>query len=97
MDTYRAFLAIAISFVILLGYQYFFVGFDQPAEVAQQEQPAEQATETQQNQAQSQEQAQEVIAPAPIVAPPPVQYAREPKDITVDTALYTAVISEDVV
>jgi len=95
MDTYRAFLAIAISFVILLGYQYFFVGFDQPAEVAQQEQPAEQATETQQNQAQSQEQAQEVIAPAPIVAPPPVQYAREPKDITVDTALYTAVISED--
>jgi len=95
MDTYRAFLAIAISFVILLGYQYFFVGFDQPAEVAQQEQPAEQATQTQQNQAQSQEQAQEVIAPSPIVAPPPVQYAREPKDIIVNTSLYTAVISED--
>ncbi len=27
MDTYRAFLAIVISFVILIGYQYFFVGF----------------------------------------------------------------------
>jgi len=27
MDTYRAFVAIIISFVILLGYQYLFVGF----------------------------------------------------------------------
>ena len=26
MDMYRAFLAILISFVILLGYQYFFIG-----------------------------------------------------------------------
>ncbi len=33
MDTYRAFLAIIISFVILLGYQYFFVGFEQPVVV----------------------------------------------------------------
>ena len=43
MDTYRAFVAIIISFVILLGYQYFFVGFGNksPAPVEQtQQQPA---------------------------------------------------------
>jgi tetrahydromethanopterin S-methyltransferase subunit D len=27
MDIYRTFLAIIISFLILIGYQYFFVGF----------------------------------------------------------------------
>ena len=41
MDMYRAFLAILISFVILLGYQYFFIGPIEP-EPAQTvtEQPA---------------------------------------------------------
>jgi YidC/Oxa1 family membrane protein insertase len=46
MDTYRAFLAIIISFVILLGYQYFFVGFEQPVAVNETvEQSREQASQ----------------------------------------------------
>lgn len=95
MDTYRAFLAIIISFVILLGYQYFFVGFEQPVAV----------NETAQ---QSREQASQ---PAPVQAPavsgvdqtttagsavsPAVAYDRMPNDVTIDTDLYTAVLSED--
>jgi YidC/Oxa1 family membrane protein insertase len=95
MDTYRAFLAIIISFVILLGYQYFFVGFEQPVAV----------NETAQ---QSREQASQ---PAPVSAPavstvdqtttagsatsPAVAYDRMPNDVTIDTDLYTAVLSED--
>lgn len=94
MDTYRAFLAIIISFVILLGYQYFFVGFDRPpavnettaqspgqtAQPAPAQQPAPSAT------------AQSVagVGPAPAVA-----YDRTPKDIIIDTDLYTATLSED--
>lgn len=90
MDTYRAFLAIAISFVILLGYQYFFVGFEKPAEVQQPDQAVEQTTGAQEQPAQP---APEVAAPS-IPVPPPVTYDREPREITVDTDLYTAVVSE---
>ncbi|TKB12217.1 membrane protein insertase YidC [Desulforhopalus sp. IMCC35007] len=93
MDTYRAFLAIIISFVILVGYQYFFVGFDQPAPVE------EQTTQT----ATSQTTAAEPVAsaPAPVAAPslnPPVKavsYDREPKNISIETELYRATLSED--
>ena len=92
MDTYRAFLAIIISFVILLGYQYFFVGFEQPAPVETTVQPAAQpgAVETQQ--------APAVVAAAqsPAVAPlPAVTYDRKPQDIIIATDLYTATLSED--
>ena len=94
MDTYRAFVAIIISFVILLGYQYFFVGFGNksPAPVEQtQEQPA-------------------VVAPgktadtAPaLTAPPagataavvPVKPDRPAREIIVETELYKAIITED--
>ena len=96
MDTYRAFLAIIISFVILLGYQYFFVGFDKPVPVSEKtEQSAEQ---TAQPAATPSEQKPAVATPAqaPAAAPlPAVAYDRKPKDITVDTDLYTATISED--
>lgn len=92
MDTYRAFLAIIISFVILLGYQYFFVGFDKPQAPVQQ--PVEQQVATVPEKT--------ATAPAEITAPQPgqksdaapVEYDRPAREITVDTDLYTAVITE---
>lgn len=97
MDTYRAFLAIIISFVILVGYQYLFVGFDQPPVEEQTEQ-----TTTQQNASNALETAQGDIAPA-VQQPAPqivqqaqvVQYDRDPKEVKIDTDLYTATLSED--
>lgn len=94
MDSYRAFLAIIISFVILLGYQYFFVGFEQPAKVVQNQEQT--STETSQE--------PKTVAPSqPVTAAPemakaataPVAYDRTPKEITVETDLYTMVITED--
>jgi YidC/Oxa1 family membrane protein insertase len=94
MDTYRAFLAIIISFVILLGYQYFFVGFDQP--VAVNETTEQTAAQTGQP-AQVQAPAASAIAQATaeVQALPAIPYDREPRDITIDTDLYTAIFSED--
>ncbi|WP_163337091.1 membrane protein insertase YidC [Desulfopila sp. IMCC35008] len=95
MDTYRAFLAVIISFVILLGYQYFFVGFgpkEQPvgtAEVSGEQQPIQTA---------SQPAAQpSVVAPAPAVQAPAQQVVVNPdaRDIQVETDLFTAVVSEN--
>jgi len=94
MDTYRAFLAIVISFVILVGYQYFFVGFDKPAD---ENEPAGQPAAT----------TQQAGAPAPVdVAPVVIQqsaavpaavekYDRKPREIAVDTDLYSALFTED--
>ena len=92
MDTYRAFLAIIISFVILLGYQYFFVGFNQPVDT--NETIAQSAGKNNQS---VQEPAVSVAPqqPAEIQSPPAVSYDRKPKDITIDTDLYTATLSED--
>ena len=96
MDTYRAFLAIIISFVILLGYQYFFVGFDQPVPVSETtEQSAQQP-----GQAAPVQPAQTAAAPvaqvSAEVSPVPAKaYDRTPKEITIDTDLYTAILSED--
>ncbi|MGB3223023.1 MAG: membrane protein insertase YidC [Desulforhopalus sp.] len=92
MDTYRAFLAIIISFVILLGYQYFFVGFEQPVavnETAQQSREQAQPAPVQAPAASAVDQAT-TAAPSPAVA-----YDRTPNDVTIDTDLYTAVLSED--
>ncbi len=93
MDMYRAFLAIIISFVILVGYQYFFVGpVEQPV-------PEPSATVAPQ-------QSQTADAPAQTVAPPVVsaaepltqaavqQPARPAEKITIDTDLYTVTLSE---
>ncbi len=90
MDTYRAFLAIIISFVILLGYQYFFVGFDKPASV---EAPVQQQAQP----APAQPAAPPAVpATATAAAPLPAPvYNRKPKEITIDTRLYTAILSED--
>ena len=93
MDNYRAFFAILISFVILLGYQYFFVGFDHST-------PAPQT-------AQTNSEARHPASPAPAVTeappaappaqspPPPPKYDRQPREVTVETDLYTATFSED--
>lgn len=93
MDTYRAFLAIIISFVILIGYQYFFVGFDKP--------PV--STETVVKKTEKAEPIKSVASTAEITKPQPEQKTaaqpavptRSARKITVDTALYTAVLSEN--
>ncbi len=92
MDTYRAFLAIIISFVILLGYQYFFVGFDHPANESTQQQTEQKSQPTP---APKPVTVPVVQAPAETAPPPATHYDRKPKDITVETDLYTAVLSED--
>jgi len=95
MDTYRAFLAIIISFIILVGYQYLFVGFDQP--VAVDEQTVQ--SSPQETGVSGQVATNGTVAPAMVaqIMPPvqPVSYDRAPKQVTVDTDLYTATLSED--
>ena len=93
MDTYRAFLAIIISFVILVGYQYFFVGFDQqevPVENGNSQQGV--VTDSGQQplqQAPIQQTIQQTITPAQ-----PVAAQRDVKKVSVETDLYSAVVSE---
>ncbi len=98
MDTYRTFLAIIISFVILLGYQYLFVGFEEPAVVGEDGQQIISADGNTQQPAASvsaPQVAQPPQMPASAVTAPMVAYDREPRDIVIDTELYTATVSED--
>jgi YidC/Oxa1 family membrane protein insertase len=94
MDNYRAILAIVLSFLILLGYQYLFVP---PME--EQEQPiAEKKVEKQQPKT-SVQKVQPQITPAEIAQPtkfeePASLPTQEGKDIVVDTNSFTAVITE---
>ncbi|MEE4165659.1 MAG: membrane protein insertase YidC [Desulfocapsaceae bacterium] len=93
MDMYRAFLAIIISFVILVGYQYLFVG---PVQQPAPEAPASAAPQP----------GQTAVAPAQTAAPPVMATAapqaqpvaqtpsRQAEEITVDTDLYTVTLSE---
>ncbi len=88
MDLYRAFLAIVLSFLILVGYQYFFA---KPVQQQLAGAPqAQQVSEVPGNK----------TAPLPVVAASAVKpqplVAVDPsaKDITIDTPLYTAVIKE---
>jgi YidC/Oxa1 family membrane protein insertase len=97
MDTYRALLAVVISFVILVGYQYFFVGFDSKkvepaAPVATSEAPAPVPA--------SSSSAPHVIASPqpgamPQSLPPAAPIDRVAREIVVDTDLYKAVITEN--
>jgi YidC/Oxa1 family membrane protein insertase len=88
MDLYRAFLAIVLSFLILVGYQYFFAKPTPPPPVAPQSQ---QVTESSGKQA-----AVSVPTAAISTGKPHNSVTLDPnaKDITVDTPLYTAVIME---
>lgn len=91
MDTYRAFLAILISFVILLGYQYFFVGFPQE-DTAVEGEVTEQTTAVVPQNQQIQTQ-QQVISQPPVAKP--VLPAREVEKIEVETDLFNATISDN--
>lgn len=88
---YRAFLAIIISFLILIGYQYFFV----PS------QPTPPPVQTEQQQTVAVPAATPAVPAAtpaaPVVNPsnvPIVAVDKDARDITVDTPLYTAVFFE---
>ncbi len=96
MDTYRALLAVVISFVILVGYQYFFGGFDSKkvgqepagisADVSAPMLPA--SPQTNQTSSPAKESIQQPLSPSIV----PDRAARE---ILVDTDLYSAVITEN--
>jgi len=91
MDNYRAFLAVIISFAILLGYQYFFVGFESPKT------PGEPTVEKVAPQAPA-DQPPVAVPPAAVpqleTAQPAVQHP-EARDITVENELYTATFTEN--
>ena len=93
MDTYRAFLAILISFLILIGYQYFFVGFKSEEPVVDAQKNQESVVGTEQNSLPQQaQQALPSLQSANSTAPPAMNQ-QDAEKITVDTDLYTAVIS----
>ncbi len=88
MDTYRVFLTVVLSFAILLGYQYFFVGFDQPP---QTDQAVQETQETQQATAQQ---------PPPVVTQVPpaarsLELNPDARDIRVENKVFQAVFSEN--
>ncbi len=96
MDTKRAFTAIALSFFILLGYQYFFV---------KPQMEAEQATIIIEEQASPPAQVG-TVAPVAVAEPPqaapaaqqiiePAASSLQGKDILVETDLYSAVFTEN--
>ncbi|HEB70900.1 MAG TPA: membrane protein insertase YidC [Desulfobulbus sp.] len=93
MDLYRAFLAIVLSFMIMLGYQYFFV-----KPVPPQQHSSEQSVAGKQaDQAKSPpKQHQPASITAPTTQPVPVSVPVDPnaRNITIETPLYSAVISE---
>ncbi len=91
MDTYRAFLAILISFVILIGYQYFFVGFGTKQTVVEGERTQAPSTTEQAKPPEWTEVEPEYETPADVPVPAADGDAEK---ITVETSLYTAVISE---
>lgn len=93
MDMYRAFLAILISFVILMGYQYFFIGPAQeqvaPEQTPEQAQPEQQPSPAQITAPPPQIQTQPVVP-----QPSPAAAQRPAKEVEIDTELYTVTISE---
>jgi len=107
MDMQRALLAIVVSFVILFGYQYLFVGFEQQPEVTQppadtvQNQQAPAAGPTGQQAVTppvTQQPVQQAPAAAPQAAPTPTAPTAPivpAKIVTVETDLYSAKVSEN--
>ncbi|WP_028581139.1 membrane protein insertase YidC [Desulfogranum japonicum] len=87
MDLHRAILAVAISFLILFGYQYFFV---KPALEEQSKAVQEQVVEAGQS-ADAQVSAASTSTDTTL---PTVAVDSEARDITIDTPLYTAVVDE---
>jgi YidC/Oxa1 family membrane protein insertase len=94
MDMYRAFLAIIISFLILMGYQYFFVAPTVNQQVAPTEGTSQQVKET--SPAAKIEEKQTVTAQVQPLQLPEKSGIVDPeaRDITIETPLYRAVINE---
>ncbi len=88
MDLQRAFLAIVLSFLILVGYQYFFV------KPVPKEQAAPQQTQLPQKDQEGNLAANPAAASAPTLGQQAVPLDPKAKDVTVDTPLFTAVIKE---
>ncbi|MDD2464208.1 MAG: membrane protein insertase YidC [Desulfobulbus sp.] len=86
MDLKRAFLAVVLSFLILVGYQYFFV---KPVPQAPQA-----PVQTQQVGGQSAPANTPVATPAVTANIPTVAVDPKARDISIDTPLYTAMVSE---
>ena len=88
MDNFRVLLAIALSVAIIVGYQYFFVGFSSTPPPAKQD-----AAQTQSPASPT------AVVPAASAAPsapkPSASPAKPGRDITVCTDLFTAVLSEN--
>jgi YidC/Oxa1 family membrane protein insertase len=94
MDSSRAFLAIGLSFIILLAYQYFFIKPPAdppvPPETVTLDQPAEGTAP------QIAQPTVETLPAAPPVpaSPLPAPPARQGRDIQIDTDNFTAVVTE---
>ncbi len=89
MDLFRAFLAIVLSFLILVGYQYFFV-----KPVAEQPVVNETVSTQEQGAGQSAVQVQPVFTSQVTGSMATLPVNPDARDITIDTPLYTAIISE---
>jgi YidC/Oxa1 family membrane protein insertase len=93
MDTYKALLAVVISFIILVGYQYFFVGFD--AKKAGPETVATTSSTTSPTVPAPQQTVQNSSPQQAALQQTPVPPNRPAQEIVVETALYSAVITEN--
>ncbi|MBI5558260.1 MAG: membrane protein insertase YidC [Deltaproteobacteria bacterium] len=93
MDTQRAFIAVVLSLLILLGYQYFFIPSQPPQEIAQ---TTEQSAPETGAPALSAPPAQPITASPEIAeaAAPREAVARVGRDIPVETSHYSGVVSE---
>jgi YidC/Oxa1 family membrane protein insertase len=92
MDNYRAFLAIVISFVILIVYQYFFAGFDTKKVVENKK--LETTVEHVAPPVLQKEAPVRKVSPKTMPAAPPKVADHPARETVVDTNLYKAVFSE---
>ncbi len=99
MDIYRTILAVVLSFLILIGYQYFFV---RPAvqQQAERQQVSDQADQGRKQQDEAGDRQAAPGQPTPQQAAPPVEKEipvavdENARDIVIDTPLYRAVVNE---
>jgi len=95
MDMQRALLAVVISFVILIGYQYLFVGFGPQDQVTQTQQESTVERQPAPPAVNQQQRAQAPVVPQSYQPEPEVRPGRIAKDIHVETDLFSALFSED--
>jgi len=93
MDSTRAFLAIGLSFIILLAYQFFFMKPPVDAPVTPDTAPIDQPATHTPEIAQPTAEALPTVQPAPASLLPATP-VREGRDIRIDTDLFSAVVTE---